>query len=107
MDGPPLADRQLTASLNAMGQRPYMQPGPDGWNDTEDFWLSPDGIWKRIEWAQLASRALSATIARPDRYADDVFGATLSADTRSAIARGESPAQSLALLLTSPEFMRR
>jgi uncharacterized protein (DUF1800 family) len=107
MNGPPLLDRQLMASLNEMGQRPYMQPGPDGWSDQEDFWLSPDGVWKRIEWAQLAGRALAGSVAQPDSYAAAVFGDTLSADTKTAISRAESPAQGLALLLTSPEFMRR
>jgi uncharacterized protein (DUF1800 family) len=95
------------ASLNEMGQRPYMSPGPDGWSDQQDFWLSPDGVWKRIEWAQLAGRALAGSITQPDTYADGIFGATLSAGTRTAIGRAESPAQAVALLLTSPEFMRR
>ena len=107
MGGPPLADRQLMASLNEMGQRPYMSPGPDGWSDQEEFWLSPDGVWKRIEWAQLAGRALAGFVAQPDAYADSVFGETLSAATKTAIGRAESPAQGLALLLTSPEFLRR
>ncbi len=107
MGGPPLRARQLLASLREMGQRPYLQPGPDGWNDTEDFWLSPDGVWKRIEWAQLAARAWAGAIPRPDAFADSVLGGTLGSATRAAIARAESPAQGLALLLTSPEFMRR
>jgi len=107
LGGPPLHDRQLLASLNAMGQRPYMPSGPDGWSDQQDYWLSPDGVWQRIEWAQLAGRALAATISRPDVYADAIFGSTLSAGTRRAIGHAESPAQGLALLLTSPEFVRR
>ena len=107
MGGPPLVGRQLMASLNEMGQRPYMSPGPDGWSDQQDYWLSPDGVWKRIEWAQLAGRALAGSITQPDVFADGVFGATLSSDTRTAIGRAESQAQAVALLLTSPEFMRR
>jgi len=107
LGGPPLQGRQLMASLHEMGQRPYMSPGPDGWSDLQDYWLSPDGVWKRIEWAQLAGRALAGTIPQPDAYAQDIFGATLSASTRTAIGRAESPAQGVALLLTSPEFMRR
>jgi uncharacterized protein (DUF1800 family) len=107
MGGPPLVGRQLMTSLNEMGQRPYMSPGPDGWSDQQDYWLSPDGVWKRIEWAQLAGRALAGTITQPYTYADAVFGTTLSTGTRTAISRAESPAQAVALLLTSPEFMRR
>ncbi len=105
--GPQLAPRQLLASLNEMGQRPYMPLGPDGWADQQDYWLSPDGIYKRIEWAQLAGRGLAGSIPEPDQFADAVFGDALSAATRTAIARAESPAQGIALLLAAPEFMRR
>lgn len=90
-----------------MGQRPYMPLGPDGWADQQDYWLSPDGIYKRIEWAQLAGRGLAGSIPEPDQFADAVFGDALSAATRTAIARAESPAQGIALLLAAPEFMRR
>lgn len=107
LGGPMLAGRQLLGSLNEMGQRPYMQLGPDGWSDQQDYWLSPDAIWKRIEWAQLAGRALAGTIPEPDALAAAVFGETLSANTRTAISRAESPAQGIALLLAAPEFMRR
>jgi uncharacterized protein (DUF1800 family) len=107
LGGPRLQDTQLLASLNAMGQRPYMQLGPDGWSDQQDYWLSPDGIWKRIEWAQLAGRALGGAIPEPDAFASAVFGAAMSANTRLSIARAESPAQAITLLLAAPEFMRR
>jgi uncharacterized protein (DUF1800 family) len=107
LGGPALGAQQLLASFDAMGQRPYMQPGPDGWPDQEAHWLSPDGLWKRIEWAVLAARALAAGIDRPADYADALFGATLGRATRRSIAGAESPAQGLALLLTAPEFMRR
>jgi uncharacterized protein (DUF1800 family) len=107
LGGPPLQGKQLLGSLNEMGQRPYMQLGPDGWSDQQDYWLSPDAIWKRIEWAQLAGRALAGTLTEPDAFAQSVFGETLSPSTRTAISRAESPAQGIALLLTAPEFMRR
>lgn len=107
LGGPSLNPNQLLASLNAMGQRPYMPPGPDGWSDRQAFWLSPDAIYKRIEWAQLIGQSLATALPQPDRYADATFGAALSPTTATAIARAESPAQGIALLLASPEFMRR
>ena len=39
--------------------------------------------------------------------APQLLGATLSEETTTAIARAESGAQALTLLLASPEFMRR
>jgi uncharacterized protein (DUF1800 family) len=84
-----------------------MSPGPDGWSDSQDFWLSPDAVWKRLEWAGLAGHALAGRVADPLEYVQRLFGSTLSDATSLALARAESPAQSLALALTAPEFMRR
>jgi uncharacterized protein (DUF1800 family) len=39
--------------------------------------------------------------------APQLLGASLTSDTATAIARAESGAQALTLLLASPEFMRR
>ena len=39
--------------------------------------------------------------------APQLLGATLTEDTAKAIARAESGAQALTLLMASPEFMRR
>jgi uncharacterized protein (DUF1800 family) len=44
---------------------------------------------------------------KPGALADDVLGPTLSKATAQAIARAESPAQGLTLLLASAEFQRR
>jgi len=43
----------------------------------------------------------------PRALAERVLPGTLSDHTRTAIARAESPSQGLALLLVSPEFLRR
>jgi uncharacterized protein (DUF1800 family) len=61
---------------------------------------------RRVEVAQrLADRAGSGADARA--LAEKLFPGSLSLSTRSAIARAESPAEGLALLLVSPEFVRR
>jgi uncharacterized protein (DUF1800 family) len=60
----------------------------------------------RVEAAQrIAERAGSTVDAR--RLAEQLFPGSLSEGTRTAIARAESPAEGLALLLVSPEFVRR
>lgn len=105
IDTPP--QRAFVGALNDMGQPPYRQPGPDGWADTEDFWASPDALWKRLEWADtLASRTASSQLD-VTRRARAVLGDDIGQGTREAIDRAEAPAQALALLLVSPEFMRR
>jgi uncharacterized protein (DUF1800 family) len=60
----------------------------------------------RVEAAQrIAERAGSSVDARA--LAEKLFPGSLSESTRTAIARAESPAEGLALLLVSPEFVRR
>jgi uncharacterized protein (DUF1800 family) len=61
---------------------------------------------RRVEVAQrLADRGGRTIDART--LAEELFPGSLSASTRTAIARAESPAEGLALLLVSPEFVRR
>lgn len=101
-----LPGRQAAAGvLQQLGQ-PFWRPGsPAGWADTAADWAGPGALMTRVEVAQqLASRlgdqvdarALVATVL-PDA----------GAETKQAIARSESPALGLALMLSSPEFLRR
>ena len=105
--GPQMNGQQLLVVLSEMGQRPYWQPGPNGWKDAEAEWLSPDILWKRLEWTTLAGRAMANAARDPVALGDELLGATLGEHTRQALANAESPAQGIALLLASPEFLRR
>ena len=107
LGGPPMTGRQLLVVLGEMGQRPYWQPGPNGWKDAQGEWLSPDTLWKRLEWATVAGRAMASAARDPVALGDELLGPGFSAHTRQAIAQAETPSQGIALLLTSPEFLRR
>ena len=81
------------------------RPGsPAGFDDVAVRWAGPDALMKRVEVAQrLAGRSnIDARALGPK-----LFGDRLSADTQSAIARAGEGAEATALLLVSPEFMRR
>ena len=92
-------------ALNQLGQ-PVWRPGsPAGWDDTAPSWAGPDALYRRVEVAErIASRA-GPIDARA--LAEQLFPGTLTAPTRQALAGAESPVQALALLLASPEMMRR
>jgi uncharacterized protein (DUF1800 family) len=107
MGGPRLTGLQLIAVFDRMGQKPYWAPGPDGWADVAANWIGPDPIWKRIEWADAAGKAMANAGMDPAALAADVLGPTVSPATLEAITRADSPAQGLALLLASSEFQRR
>ncbi|HEX6397342.1 MAG TPA: DUF1800 domain-containing protein, partial [Steroidobacteraceae bacterium] len=105
--GLPLREKRRSLQVfEALGQR-NLQPGsPAGWPDTSADWDGSSALLKRIAWADgVAQRLGSERSAR--ELAPRILGSTLSDATSSAIARAESGAQALTLLLASPEFMRR
>ena len=101
-----LEPRMAANVLRQLGQ-PTWQPGsPAGWDDIAASWAGPDALVRRVEIAQRISDKAAATVdARA--LAEKLYPGSLSEQTRTAIARAESPAEGLALLLVSPEFVRR
>ena len=97
---------QLAGVQAALGQ-PVWKPGsPSGWDDTAASWAAPDALLRRVEFAarlsapfgdRIDARALGARI----------MPASLSIATAEQVGRSESPASALALLLVSPDFLRR
>jgi uncharacterized protein (DUF1800 family) len=92
--------------MTQLGQ-PVWRPGsPAGWDDIAASWAAPDALVRRIETAQrLAARAGNAV--DPRALAPLVLPGTLTESTRAAVDRAESGASGLALLLVSPDFLRR
>lgn len=103
--------RELTPiqAANLMTQlgQPVWRPGsPAGYLDTATTWAAPDALMRRVEVAQrLAQEARDVMDARS--LAPRVLPGSLGEATASAIARAESGGTALALLLVSPEFLRR
>jgi uncharacterized protein (DUF1800 family) len=98
---------QASNLLNQLGQ-PVWRPGsPAGYDDVTATWAAPDALLRRVEVAQrLATQAGDTVDARA--LAPRVLpGGALGDATASAIARADSGATALALLLVSPEFLRR
>jgi uncharacterized protein (DUF1800 family) len=94
------------ALMNQLGQPTWKPGSPAGYDDIAASWAAPEALMRRVEVAQrLAARASSSTDARA--LAEKLLPGALSEATRTAIARAESPAEGLALLLVSPEFVRR
>ena len=89
-----------------LGQ-PVWRPGsPAGYDDVDASWAGPDALMRRVEAAErIAERTGQAIDAR--NLTPRLLPGALSETTRQAIARAESPAQGLALLLVAPEFLRR
>jgi uncharacterized protein (DUF1800 family) len=106
LDFTPQPPEQMLAPFQLLGQRPYTPGSPAGWPDTASQWDGPDALLKRIEWASAVGKRMGSKVQPLDAGAASLGGA-LAERTRVAIARAESGAQGIALLLASPEFQRR
>jgi uncharacterized protein (DUF1800 family) len=102
-----LPNTAAVGALTAMGQRPYAAPGPDGWSDTAESWLTADLVWKRLEFAQAYAERIGRADVDPVQLGEACLGPLMSDETRSAVRRAESPTQGLALLFGAPEMQRR
>jgi uncharacterized protein (DUF1800 family) len=100
------APMAINGLLTQLGQ-PVWKPGsPAGWDDVAGSWAGPDAVMRRVEAAErMAQRTKDMIDARA--RAAELFPGALSPMTAQAIARSESPGQGVALMLVSPEFMRR
>jgi len=120
--------RLLLAAMSQLGMPLFGCLTPDGYKNTEDAWLSPDATARRIDFAEVLARAdlpvsnLAAPGVVLGRYSGsprpytaseivasrlvEIFGSTISNSTREAIAEA-APRLRAALILGSPEFMRR
>ena len=98
---------RLAQVLYQLGQ-PVWRPGsPAGFDDIAGSWAAPDALVRRVELAQRFAAQAGNTVD-PRTVAPAVLpGAALGEGTRTAIARAESASTGLALLLVSPDFLRR
>jgi len=103
---PVRGDRAPVGLFQLLGQRIWGPGSPAGWPDRSADWDGAAELLERIEWADAVGQRL-ASGRDALALAPQMLGGVLSGATREAIAHAESAAQAIALLLASPEFMRR
>jgi uncharacterized protein (DUF1800 family) len=103
-EAPDRASRAVQA-LNQLGQRLYFAPSPAGWPDDSAAWLAPESLLARVDYAEAVGR--SKGDSDPLQLADLTVGAALSTESKLSIQRAPSRGDAVALLLVSPEFLRR
>lgn len=106
LDFVPPQPQPILTPFQLLGQRPFAPGSPAGWPDTAGHWDGPDALLKRIEWASAVGDRIGSKV-QPLAVGVQALGDALAERTRAAIARAESGAQGIALLLASPEFQRR
>jgi uncharacterized protein (DUF1800 family) len=100
---PGTAIGRMLGAQASLGEALWRPPAPNGYPDSEAAWI--DGIPRRLDIAnEFAGRA--GGNADPLALLELGLGPLASAETRQTIARAESRAQALTLLVMAPEFLR-
>lgn len=104
----PQSGQMLLRAMRLLGQPPYSAPSPAGWPQTASYWLSPQILIERLEWAS----SVAGRYGIPDdmeaiEFGFEILGPLFKPETYRRLQVSYSQTESLALLLSSPEFQRR
>ena len=97
---------RLSEVIARMGQPIFAARRPDGWPETAPGWLTPPMLASRLDWAADLAR-LTGDRADPVAQTRAVLGDIASPLLLFAVAGAEQRWEGLAVLLGSPEMMRR
>lgn len=91
--------KPVLGTLNKLGMPLYGCQTPDGYKNTQEAWLNPDALSRRIAYATAAGQTLDAGALQV------TLGSTISPRTQLAVS--DSPQRlRAAMLLGSPDFMQ-
>ncbi|MFV0491463.1 MAG: DUF1800 family protein [Pseudorhodobacter sp.] len=97
----------LIRPMALMGQNWRNPNGPDGWAEAAGAWITPQGMAARIGWAMRAPRKLLAELPDPRILVSHALGDTADEAVIWAVARAETSAEGVGIVLSSPAFNRR
>ena len=102
--------RPLIGILQQLGMPLYGCLTPDGYKNTQDAWLNPDGMLRRINFDTALSlgniKLNDNNIVLSAKDLMDVFDSQFSDSTKAAITKAPERLQA-ALVLGSPELMKK
>ncbi len=92
--------------LSRMGQLPWSPPGPDGWAEAAEAWLSPQGLTERL--AMVAELVRGPWVrGKPKALIERAFGDGPVDRLGLLTLEAGNAKEARALILASPEFQRR
>ena len=100
--------RQILRAARTMGQTLFQPPGPDGWPEAAEAWITPQGLAGRLQFASAVGRRLAKRRqSDPRDFAERLLGDTLRPETRFVVGAAPDRWEGFALAIASPEFNRR
>lgn len=98
--------RGLTEPMQRMGQPWLRPPGPDGWPEEAEAWITPQGLAARLDWIAQFVEGMETPID-PRVFVDTALGPLAGPRTRFAADAAEDRQAGIGLVLAAPEFQRR
>lgn len=99
--------RMLLRPMALMGQDWEKPNGPDGWPESQEAWITPQGLGARIAWAMEVPGRLVTPMPDPPGFVQTALGSAADERLIWAAARAESIREGVGLVLASPAFNRR
>ena len=103
--------RNLIRPMTRMGQPWEVPTGPDGWDEPDTAWITPQGLAARIEWAMALhdklEDGLGLTPPDPRGLVTTALGPAAHQAVVFAAGAAETRAEGIGIVLVSPQFQRR
>ncbi len=99
-------EERIDKTLERMGQDVLAPPGPQGWPEEAEAWITPQGLAERLQFASLLGRRTESRLD-PRDFIETAVGELASDETRFAALRAAERWEGLAFVMASPEFNRR
>lgn len=98
--------RMLIGPLQLMGEPHQRVPSPAGYGEDAAYWITPQGLAARIDWA-MGLAQLAPGDRDPRDFVDIALADAAGEMLRRAAAGAETRAQGIGLILAAPDFNRR
>ncbi|MDU8910077.1 DUF1800 domain-containing protein [Aestuariicoccus sp. MJ-SS9] len=92
--------------LGLMGHIWEKPDGPDGLDEADTAWVTPQGLAARLQWAVTVPQLLLPDLPDPRDFAQTALGPRASPPVRFAAEAAESRWEGIGLILASPAFQR-
>ena len=99
--------RYLVNPMTAMGQTWEQPPGPDGWSERAEDWITPQGLAARIEWAMTVPQVALEAQPDPRDFVETALGHDPGDVPQFAAGAAEDRAVGIGVILASAAFQRR
>ncbi|PSL21951.1 DUF1800 domain-containing protein [Shimia abyssi] len=97
----------IETPMRLMGQDWLRPPGPQGWPEADDYWLTPQGVAARLQWALAAPMHLVEDLPDPRDLMQTALGGRASERTVQAVNAAQNRQEGVALVLMAPQFQKR